>query len=137
MVSTESVRSSGSGGSGGSGGKGLKANAIGFWDGLSIGLDSTAPAYSLAATLGSLVVLSGTQAPGIMLISFIPIFLIAGAFYYMNRADQDCGTTFSWVTRAMGPTLGWLGAGRSSPPECWWSARSPTSRLCIRSSCSG
>ena len=27
----------------------------------------------------------------------------------MNRADPDCGTTFSWVTRAMGPRLGWLG----------------------------
>jgi amino acid transporter len=27
----------------------------------------------------------------------------------MNRADPDCGTTFSWVTKAMGPKLGWLG----------------------------
>ena len=89
--------------------KGLKPNAIGFWDGLAIGLDSTAPAYSLAAVLGSLVAIAGTQAPAIMLVSFVPIFLIAGAFFYMNRADQDCGTTFSWVTRAMGPTLGWLG----------------------------
>src|SRR5690606_18820781 len=25
------------------------------------------------------------------------------------RVDQDCGTTFSWVTRAMGPWTGWLG----------------------------
>ncbi len=89
--------------------KGLKPNAIGFWDGLAIGLDSTAPAYSLAAVLGSLVAIAGTKAPAIMLVSFVPIFLIAGAFFYMNRADQDCGTTFSWVTRAMGPTMGWLG----------------------------
>lgn len=89
--------------------KGLKANVIGFWDGLAIGLDSTAPAYSLAAVLGSVVVIAGTQAPAVLLLSFIPIFLIATAFYYMNRADPDCGTTFSWVTRAMGPTMGWLG----------------------------
>ena len=27
----------------------------------------------------------------------------------MNKADQDCGTTFSWVTRAMGPYAGWMG----------------------------
>jgi amino acid transporter len=90
-------------------GKGLKADSIGFLDGLAIGLDSTAPAYSLAAVLGSIVVLAGVQAPAVLLVSFIPMFLIAGAFYYMNKADQDCGTTFSWVTRAMGPTLGWLG----------------------------
>ena len=102
------VESSGPGG-GVAHNKGLKPDAIGFWDGLAIGLDSTAPAYSLAAVLGSVVAIAGTQAPAILLISFVPIFLIASAFYYMNRADQDCGTTFSWVTRAMGPTLGWLG----------------------------
>jgi amino acid transporter len=37
------------------------------------------------------------------------MLLIASAYYYMNRADPDCGTTFSWVTRAMGPSLGWIG----------------------------
>ncbi len=90
-------------------GKGLQSEAIGFWDGLAIGLDSTAPAYSLAAVLGSIVVLAGTKAPAVLLVSFIPMFFIASAFYYMNRADQDCGTTFSWVTRAMGPWIGWMG----------------------------
>ncbi len=33
---------------------------------------------------------------------------IALAYYYLNRADPDCGTSFTWVTRAMGPRLGWL-----------------------------
>ena len=89
--------------------KGLKANSIGFLDGLAIGLDSTAPAYSLAAVLGSIAVVAGVQAPAVLLVAFLPMFMIAGAFYYMNKADQDCGTCFSWVTRAMGPTLGWLG----------------------------
>lgn len=95
--------------SGDPGGKGLKANAIGFWEGLSIGLDATAPAYSIAAVLGSMVVVAGVHAPAVLWISFVPMFLIAGAFLYMNRADTDCGTTFSWVTRAMGPWLGWMG----------------------------
>jgi amino acid transporter len=49
------------------------------------------------------------QAPAVLFASFIPMFFVATAFYYMNRADQDCGTTFSWVTRAMGPWLGWIG----------------------------
>ena len=26
----------------------------------------------------------------------------------MNKADPDCGTSFSWVTKAMGPQLGWM-----------------------------
>ena len=88
---------------------GLKANAIGFTDALVIGLASTAPAYSLAAVIGLVVVAVGVQAPAVLLASFIPMFFIAAAFFYMNRADQDCGTTFSWVTRAMGPWWGWMG----------------------------
>jgi amino acid transporter len=89
--------------------EGLKPNAIGFVDGLSIGLASTAPAYSLAAVIGSVTVIVGFQAPAALLTSFIPMFLIAGAFFYMNRADPDAGTTFSWVTRALGPYAGWIG----------------------------
>jgi amino acid transporter len=88
---------------------GLKKDAIGFLDGLIIGIASTAPAYSLAAVLAIVVVGVGVQAPAVLLTSFVPMFLIASAFYYMNRADPDCGTTFSWITRAMGPSWGWVG----------------------------
>src|SRR5215208_4999781 len=88
------------------GDKGLKKDAIGFLDGLVIGISSTAPAYSLAAVLAIVVVGVGVQAPAVMLLSFIPMFLIASSFFYMNRADPDWGTTFSWITRAMGPRPG-------------------------------
>ena len=89
--------------------KGLKGNAVTFWDGVAIGLDSTAPAYTIAAVLGSMALVVGTRTPAILLVSFLPMAAIASAFYYLNRADQDCGTTFAWVTRAMGPWLGWVG----------------------------
>ncbi len=36
------------------------------------------------------------------------MFLVAAGYYYMNKADPDCGTSFSWVTKAMGPQLGWI-----------------------------
>ena len=93
----------------------LKAGSIGFTDSLSIGLNATSPAYSLAAVLGPIVVLVGVYAPGVLLASFVPMLLIASAFYYLNRVDQDCGTTFSWVTRAMGPWFGWMGGWASRP----------------------
>ena len=89
--------------------KGLAQNAISFGEGLVIGLASTAPAYSLAAVLGSIVAALGLVAPAALLVAFVPMFFIAAAFYWMNRVDPDCGTTFSWVTRAMGPYLGWIG----------------------------
>jgi amino acid transporter len=93
------------------GDKGLKKDALGFVSSLVIGVASTAPGYSLAATLGFIVAVAGVglQAPAVLLVSFVPMLLIAAAYYYMNRADPDCGTTFSWVTRALGPSWGWLG----------------------------
>ena len=91
--------------------KGLKTNAISFISNVVIGVASTAPGYSLAATLGFVTATVGVgfASPAIMLVAFIPMLCIALAYNYMNRADPDCGTTFSWVTRAMGPSLGWLG----------------------------
>ena len=54
----------------------LQANAIGFTESLSIGLNATSPAYSLAAILGPLVVIVGVSAPGVLIASFIPMLLI-------------------------------------------------------------
>jgi amino acid transporter len=87
----------------------LKHGAISFLDATVIGLASTSPAYSLAVVIGPIVALVGVYAPGVLLASFVPMLLIASAFYYLNKVDQDCGTTFSWVTRAMGPWFGWIG----------------------------
>ena len=89
--------------------RGLKGDAIGFLDSLSIALASTAPAYSLAAVLGTVVLGLGVQAPEALLVAFVPMLFIAAAFAWLNRADPDCGTTFSWATRAMGPYIGWIG----------------------------
>jgi amino acid transporter len=91
------------------GDKGLRKGAIGFISSVVIGVASTAPGYSLAATLGLIVAAVGFQAPAALWVAFIPMLCIASAYLYMNRTDPDCGTTFSWVTKAMGPWAGWLG----------------------------
>ncbi len=88
---------------------GLKKNAISFLSNVVIGVASTAPGYSLAATLGLITAVVGFKAPAIMIVAFLPMLCIALAYNYLNRADPDCGTTFSWVTKAMGPRSGWMG----------------------------
>ena len=89
--------------------RGLRAGAIGFASNVAIGVASTAPAYSLAATLGLLVAVGGvgTHPPAVLLVSFVPMFCISVAYRALNRVDPDCGTSFAWVTRALGP--GWAG----------------------------
>jgi amino acid transporter len=90
--------------------KGLKKGAISYVSNIVIGVASTAPAYSLAATLGFIVALTGVgvHAPAVLLVSFVPMLLVASAYKYFNRADPDAGTTFAWTTRAFGPATGWM-----------------------------
>ncbi|MFF1878808.1 APC family permease [Leifsonia sp. NPDC058230] len=93
--------------------KGLKDGALGLVSSVVVGVASTAPAYSLAASLGFIVVggtlAAGVKAPGIVLLAFIPMYLIAVAYQELNKAEPDCGTTFTWATRAFGPITGWMG----------------------------
>jgi amino acid transporter len=89
--------------------KGLKPGALGLLSSVVIGLSSTAPAYSLAATLGFVVIAVGAQAPAIMILAFVPMLFIAISYQELNRVMPDCGTTFTWAAKAFGPRTGWMG----------------------------
>lgn len=90
--------------------KGLKPGALGLVGSVVVGMASTAPAYSLAASLGFIVTAgAGLKAPAIMLLAFVPMYFIAVAYKELNEAEPDCGTTFTWATRAFGPIVGWMG----------------------------
>lgn len=108
MSTAEVAEPLGTAGAGLGGTKGLKVGALSMISSLVIGVASTAPAYSLAAALGIVTLSVGLQAPAVMWLAFVPMLFIAASYYYLNRADPDCGTTFTWVTRAMGPKTGWL-----------------------------
>jgi amino acid transporter len=86
----------------------LKKGAISYISNVVIGVASTAPGYSLAATVGFMVAIGGigVHNPAVVIISFIPMLFIAWAYQYMNEVDPDCGTSFSWISRAIGPELG-------------------------------
>lgn len=75
---------------------------------VAVGINTTSPAYSLASILGPMALLVGFATPVVLLVSFIPMALTSVSFLYLNRRDPDCGTTFSWVTRAMGPMPGFI-----------------------------
>jgi amino acid transporter len=89
--------------------KGLKSSSLGLISTTVMGVASTAPAYSLAATLGFIVAVVGLGAPIVAIIAFVPIFLTSIGYSELNKADPDCGTTFTWSTRAFGPRTGWAG----------------------------
>jgi amino acid transporter len=63
----------------------------------------------LAATVGYLALEVRNYAPAAIVVAFIPIIFIAIAYRELNRVIPDCGTTFTWGTKAFNPRVGWMG----------------------------
>src|ERR1700733_5956854 len=97
--------------------KGLKGGALGLVSSVVMGVASTAPAYSLAATLAFVVGAGALKSPAVALLAFIPMLLCSIGYSEMNKADPDCGTTFTWATRAFGPKTGWAGGWAIVPAD--------------------
>src|SRR5215472_10584456 len=89
--------------------KGLKTSALGLVSSVVMGVASTAPAYSLAATLFFVVAAVGMKSPLVAVLAFVPMLLCSIGFSELNKAHPDCGTTFIWAARAFGPKTGWVG----------------------------
>ncbi len=89
--------------------KGLSANSVGLLGGTVLGISCVAPAYTLTATIGLVAAVAGVKMPVIFIAGFIPMLFAAYAYREFNKVDPDCGTSFTWTTRAFGPYVGWLG----------------------------
>jgi amino acid transporter len=89
--------------------KGLKSGALGLVSTTIIATASVAPAYSIAATLVFVVGAVALQSPIVAILAFVPMLLTSIGYSELNKADPDCGTTFTWATRAFGPRTGWAG----------------------------
>ena len=88
--------------------KGLSHNSVGF-SGVVLGISSVAPAYALTATIGILVPQGGSKMAVVIIAGFLPMFFAAYAYRELNKVAPDCGTSFTWTTKAFGPYVGWLG----------------------------
>ncbi|MCP3427114.1 APC family permease [Rothia sp. AR01] len=89
--------------------KGLSAGTIGLLGAAVIGVSTIAPAYTLSGALGPTVSVVGFHLPAIFLVGFIPMLLVALGYRELNSAMPDSGTTFTWVSKAFGPWVGWMG----------------------------
>ncbi|MGZ8802392.1 MAG: APC family permease [Mycobacterium sp.] len=89
--------------------KGLAHNAVGLLGGTVLGISSVAPAYALTATIGILVAEAGSKMAVVIIAGFLPMFFAAYAYRELNKVAPDCGTSFTWTTKAFGPYVGWIG----------------------------
>jgi amino acid transporter len=84
----------------------LHANALSLADAIILGLASSAPAQTMAVALPALI--TAVNYAGLLPIAcaFIPMFGIALGYQRLNRWDQSAGATYTWVSKALHPYLG-------------------------------
>src|SRR5215469_2568453 len=86
----------------------LQANALSLADAIILGLASSAPAQTMAVALPALI--TAADYTGLLPIAcaFIPMFGIALGYQRLNRWDQSAGATYTWVSKALHPYLGFV-----------------------------
>ncbi|HTS95249.1 MAG TPA: APC family permease [Streptosporangiaceae bacterium] len=86
----------------------LEPDAIGVAQDTVIGMASSAPAASVGLTLAALAAATAYGSGPIIILTAIPMLVIANAYRRLNLWNANCGASFEWVGRAINPYLGFL-----------------------------
>jgi amino acid transporter len=86
----------------------LEPNAIGVAQDTVIGMASSAPAASVGLTLAALAAATAYGSGPILILTAIPMLIIANAYRRLNLWNANSGASFEWVGRAINPYLGFL-----------------------------
>src|SRR5450631_4787769 len=86
----------------------LEPNAIGVAQDTVIGMASSAPAATIGLSLAALAAATAYGAGPVLLLTAIPMLIIANAYRRCNVWNANCGASFEWVGRAINPYLGFL-----------------------------
>jgi amino acid transporter len=86
----------------------LQSDAIEVVQDTVIGMASSAPAAVMALILASLAAATAYGSAPALIVTAIPMLVIAFAYHRLNRWNANAGASFEWVGRAINPYLGWL-----------------------------
>jgi amino acid transporter len=86
----------------------LEPDAISVTQDVVIGMASSAPAASIGLTLAALAAATAYASGVIILLTAIPMLVIANAYRRLNLWNANTGASFEWVGRAINPYLGFL-----------------------------
>jgi amino acid transporter len=87
---------------------GLEPDAIGVAQDTVIGMASSAPAATIGLSLAALAGYTAYGSGPILILTAIPMLIIANAYRRCNMWKANCGASFEWVGRAINPYLGFL-----------------------------
>ena len=86
----------------------LEPDAIGVAQDTVIGMASSAPAASVGLTLAAVAAATAYGTGPIIVLTAIPMLIIANAYRRLNVWNANCGASFEWVGRAINPYLGFI-----------------------------
>src|SRR5450631_3822614 len=86
----------------------LEPNAIGVAQDTVIGMASSAPAATVGLSLAALAAAAAYGSGPILILTAIPMLIIANAYRRLNMWNANCGASFEWVGRAINPYLGFM-----------------------------
>jgi amino acid transporter len=86
----------------------LEPNAIGVTQDTVIGMASSAPAGTIAATLAALAAATAYGSGPVLILTAIPMIIIANCYRRLNLWSANCGASFEWVGRSINPYLGFM-----------------------------
>ncbi len=86
----------------------LEPDAIGVAQDTVIGMATSGPAVSVGLTLAALAAATAYAGGIVLILTAIPMLVIANAYRRLNLWNASCGASFEWVGRAISPYLGFL-----------------------------
>jgi amino acid transporter len=86
----------------------LEPDAISVTQDVVIGVASSAPAASIGLTIAALAAATAYGSGVVILLTAIPMLVIANAYRRLNLWNANTGASFEWVGRAISPYLGFL-----------------------------
>ncbi len=86
----------------------LEPDAIGVAQDTVIGMATSAPAAVVGITLASLAATASYGGGPVLLISAVPMLIIANAYRRLNMWNANAGASFEWVGRSINPYLGFF-----------------------------
>jgi amino acid transporter len=86
----------------------LEPDAIGVAQDTVIGMATSGPAVSVGLTLAALAAATAYAGGLVLILTAIPMLIIANAYRRLNLWNANCGASFEWVGRAISPYLGFL-----------------------------
>src|ERR1700722_16419884 len=86
----------------------LEPDAIGVAQDVVIGMATSAPAGSVGLILAGLALATAYSSGLIILLTAIPMLIIANAYRKLNLWNANCGASFEWVGRSISPYLGFF-----------------------------